>query len=1060
MERGTEGCGGKRKHCATTTEEAVNAPKLQGPGSREASYKMLYALLSMAKSVQESEDAFDKKPLNNSTQAVLDNPATGEKLRTAAARAPCSEEAEKLIDRWVDFRWRATGWVKGEHQAHIVLRQLRRGAGMDSSDGRQITCAPELCARVEELIEFINKGSKRGRHARPTSKKLDVGSCNEEVAQEWSVGGLEKEPEETAVEPRATEDDKEGNEELVLRAMMATRGSSLQKAELMQYPAGHSDTWLIKKQKEKALPPSWVSTVPLPRDERFLRLSGGERIAGARGTVVFREDVLIKPADFRHLGMIHVASRTSQAEPERLRMTMQRTGYRGESYEMPSWVASHAVALRDLDRVGGWALVRRTRFEDWLAKGPLRAGSPRHLFWTSVVPTVVRSRTLDLLALRLSSSTTPNAEEEVHDRVIQVNRLHSMEVASALGWWPAPPAKPFWRTLKGLAAVPEKEALMLLGQGIEAESGCAAAEAMLTLCQWKRGDPIEFVEFNAGMGQFAECLEKINGANTVTVTGAAECWDAALRAHSVAHGDHTNLVTVWAHSEGGLERLKGIASVTHAHYSMICSPFSYMCRTGGSIFSEPRQERIDEVLCQMASVMRWLSEVAMSRGLRGISIENVDRLLEHDLAEVWDRILQIMEQYFPQEDGWCWKQMVVHPHIDFGGLAIRARLWVVGGRRSVMEASGHGGGSSEGEAYEMNRTMSIERNQQKLIELGLLDTPRVRGKAPVGRKAVGREARQAVNWSSSKWSKLHENSPEAWAMMGKLSDAQFRDEPTIDGVGGGDVVISSCDGQDVVEFVEKPVIWDNPPLMAMAVRVVKSAPESLLRRIEGIVDKIPWEHWEPVSNQRDAKRRQFILDEEAYGKAGPYRMESFGAKELAPTALEFGNRVAKFCGMVGQANFPSFVAVQEGASAQGMHQDVAGDRRTATEQKWSMAITVQQRRLDFLVEGRAKESTVILERGDVLIFDSRLCHGGAAFPFQESLSERIRRPSKYRYILFMYIGQVTKNDRVNIHICQGPEKDMYETTEERRCRRGRGRISRMILEQQAVSEPEKQVILV
>ena len=94
MERGTEGCGGKRKHCATTTEEAVNAPKLQGPGAREASYKMYHALLSMAKSVQESEDAFDKKPLNNSIQAVLDDSATGEKFRTAAARAPCSEEAE------------------------------------------------------------------------------------------------------------------------------------------------------------------------------------------------------------------------------------------------------------------------------------------------------------------------------------------------------------------------------------------------------------------------------------------------------------------------------------------------------------------------------------------------------------------------------------------------------------------------------------------------------------------------------------------------------------------------------------------------------------------------------------------------------------------------------------------------------------------------------------------------------------------------------------------------------------------------------------------------------
>ena len=117
-------------------------------------------------------------------------------------------------------------------------------------------------------------------------------------------------------------------------------------------------------------------------------------------------------------------------------------------------------------------------------------------------------------------------------------------------------------------------------------------------------------------------------------------------------------------------------------------------------------------------------------------------------------------------------------------------------------------------------------------------------------------------------------------------------------------------------------------------------------------------------------------------------------------------------------------------------------------------------KLDFLVEGRAKESTVILERGDVLIFDSRLCHGGAAFPLQGSLSECIRRPSKYRCILFMYIGQVTKADRENIHICQGPEKDAFATTEERRCRRGRGRISRMILEQQAVSEPEKQVILV
>ena len=50
------------------------------------------------------------------------------------------------------------------------------------------------------------------------------------------------------------------------------------------------------------------------------------------------------------------------------------------------------------------------------------------------------------------------------------------------------------KLLGDFGAVPEREELMLLGQGIEAESGCAAAEAMLTLCQWKRGDPIEFVE--------------------------------------------------------------------------------------------------------------------------------------------------------------------------------------------------------------------------------------------------------------------------------------------------------------------------------------------------------------------------------------------------------------------------------------------------------------------------------------------------------------------------------------------------------------------------------------
>ena len=149
MERGTEGCGGKRKHCATTTEEAVNAPKLQGPGSREASYRMYHALLSMAKRVQESEDAFDKKPLNNSIQAVLDDTETGEKLRTAAARAPCSEEAEKLIDRWVDFRWRTTGWLKGS---------IRLTLYYDNCEGAQVW-TPATAGRLRVLPSYA-RGSR------------------------------------------------------------------------------------------------------------------------------------------------------------------------------------------------------------------------------------------------------------------------------------------------------------------------------------------------------------------------------------------------------------------------------------------------------------------------------------------------------------------------------------------------------------------------------------------------------------------------------------------------------------------------------------------------------------------------------------------------------------------------------------------------------------------------------------------------------------------------------------------------------------------------------------
>ena len=115
MVRGTAEGGGKRKHCATTTDEAINAPKLQGPGAQEAAYKMCYVLLSMAKRIQEGDGAFDKKPLENSMQTVIDNPDTGEMLRAAAARG-CSESAVKLIDRWVDFRWRGGQCVKEGHR--------------------------------------------------------------------------------------------------------------------------------------------------------------------------------------------------------------------------------------------------------------------------------------------------------------------------------------------------------------------------------------------------------------------------------------------------------------------------------------------------------------------------------------------------------------------------------------------------------------------------------------------------------------------------------------------------------------------------------------------------------------------------------------------------------------------------------------------------------------------------------------------------------------------------------------------------------------------------------
>ena len=891
----------------------------------------------------------------------------------------------------------------------------------------------------------ITKGSKRGRHVRPRDAQKPVSNkVKKSVSWNLPADALEEEEAEaTETADAAAAAESVRDEEVALREMMAERTSTLLKPSSLNYPTGHSDAKLIQKMNEKGLPRPWVKEIPTPRDDRFLRLSGGERFAGVKGTVVFREDVLIEPVDFRHLGMIHVVADSKRAAPGRLQMTMEHHGFRGDSLELPRWVQVHKRATQDLRSVGGWALIRYNRLTEWMGKGEARAGGIRHFLWTTVMPTVIRSRTLDLVTLRLRPATDSEMDDAWE---IVGHHLHSMEVASALGWWPLPPALPFWRTLKGLASVPEHAALMLLGQGIEAESGCAAAEALLAVSGWKRGDFIDFVDINAGMGQYADCLERVNGEGTVQVVGVAECWDAALLAHSVAHGDHTTRVTVWAHVKANLDLLGSVSSITHAHYSMICSPFSRMCRIGGSIFSEERQERIEEVLCQLASVMRWLAEVGQERGLRGISIENVDRLLEQDLAEVWDRILQITEAHFPRGSGWTWKQMVMHPHIDFGGVAIRARLYVVGGRHGT-EAFGHGGSSSaevpsdyEGLSdYEVQRQKAIEENHLMLAKLGLeKGASRAEGKKPEG--AGVREGRLEASWSSIKWDKLQEDSVEAWAMLGKLGSAQFRDGVVIDGTGPF---------QDVVEFVEKPVVWINPPPSAMSIRVVKAAPEALLHMIETTADKIPWDYWEPVINQTDEKRRQYILDEAAYGKSGPYRSTSFGEEELAGPCLDFGQRVAKFCGISDTVCFPSLLAVQEGAVQQGMHQDVADGWESAVPRKWSMAISIQERKLDFLVEGRATVATVQLTRGDVIIFDSRLCHGGAAFPFLGGTKNKKVRASGIlarRYILFMYVGEVTKSDRENIHACRGTERAVFAEAEERRSRLGRGRVSRMLLE--------------
>ena len=133
--------------------------------------------------------------------------------------------------------------------------------------------------------------------------------------------------------------------------------------------------------------------------------------------------------------------------------------------------------------------------------------------------------------------------------------------------------------------------------------------------------------------------------------------------------------------------------------------------------------------------------------------------------------------------------------------------------------------------------------------------------------------------------------------------------------------------------------------------------EELVGFLRSRCEELVWPRgWTGLASQPDGLRRSFVL----------------GKGKWQAALLEVGAAVLRELGRDGRHVYkPALLGTAPGAAAQEAHQDAR------YPSSWSMLVALTNRQFYLYdMEGKVRR-VVYMSAGDVLLFDARLCHGGA-----------------------------------------------------------------------------------